>query len=72
MYVSVFLSVVDVDKTLGQMDKVIGYHHLADDVETKVQDGPCGDVEAYIKVYFIQSIKLASLPHAVCVRCWID
>ena len=39
------------DKTLGQMDKVIGFHHVADDVEGKVQDGPNGDVEPYIKVY---------------------
>ena len=42
----------DVDKTLGQLDKVIGYHHVADDVESKVQVGPGGDVESYIKVMF--------------------
>ena len=40
----------DVDKTLVQLDKVIGYHHVSDDVETQVQDGPSGDVEAYVKV----------------------
>ena len=33
------------------MDKVIGYHHVADEVESKVQDGPGGDVESYIKVH---------------------
>ena len=41
------------DKTLVQLDKVIGYHHVADDVETKVQSGPGGDVESYIKVQVV-------------------
>ena len=45
------------DKTLVQLDKVIGYHHVADDVETKVQNGPSGDVESYIKVPLSQEIK---------------
>ena len=41
------------DKTLVQVDKVIGYHHVADEVESKVQDGPGGDVETYIKVEYL-------------------
>ena len=38
------------DKALVQVDKVIGYHHVADEVESRIQDGPSGDIEGYIKV----------------------
>ncbi|CAI8016816.1 Exocyst complex component 7 [Geodia barretti] len=47
----------NVDKSLVQLDKVIGYHHVADDVETKIQVGPGGDVESYIKV--LERLKMA-------------
>jgi exocyst complex protein 7 len=47
----------NVDKSLVQLDKVIGYHHVADDVETKIQVGPGGDVDSYIKV--LERLKMA-------------
>ena len=32
------------------MERVIGFYHLANEVEIKVQSGPSGGVEGYIKV----------------------
>ena len=39
------------------MDRLIGFHHVADEVEAKVQEGPSGDVEGYIKV--LDRLKVA-------------
>ena len=49
-----------------QLDKVIGYHHVADDVETKIQVGPGGDVESYIKVGYKYTTPFTVL---LCMRC---
>ena len=67
----------DVDKTLVQVDKVIGYHHVADDVESKVQDGPGGDVDTYIKVDCDLTLTAVRDILCVCVcvcvcRYWIN
>lgn len=40
----------NVEKTLQQLDRVIGFHHVADEVEPKVREGPVAGIEAYLKL----------------------
>ena len=30
------------------MERVIGYHNIADEVETKIREGPSGNVDGYL------------------------
>ncbi len=39
------------------MERVIGYHHIADDVETKIRNGPTGNIEVYLKL--LDRLKMA-------------
>ena len=32
------------------MERVISFHHIADDVEAKIREGPSGNIEGYLKV----------------------
>ena len=38
------------EKTLQQLDRVISFHHVADEVEAKVREGPVASIEAYLKL----------------------
>jgi exocyst complex protein 7 len=40
----------NVDQTLNKLEHVIGYHHIADEVEPKLRGGPAGDIEGYLKL----------------------
>ena len=38
------------DKTLTQMDRVIGFHAVADEVETRAREGPSGNITGYLEL----------------------
>lgn len=47
----------DVEKTLTMLDRVMGYYHVAEEVETKIREGPSGNIEAYLKL--LDRLKIA-------------
>ncbi|XP_065898323.1 exocyst complex component 7-like [Dysidea avara] len=40
----------NVDKLLDALERVIGFHHLSDEVEEKIKRGPSGNVESYLSL----------------------
>lgn len=40
----------DVEKTLTWMDRVISFHHVADEVEPRIREGPGSNIEGYLKL----------------------
>ena len=47
----------DVEKTLTTLDRVMGFYHIAEEVETKIREGPSGNIEAYLKL--LDRLKVA-------------
>lgn len=39
---------LDVEKTLSQMERVIGFHNIADEVEARIREGPSGNIDGYL------------------------
>ena len=62
----IIIIIIDVEQTLSAMDRIIGYHHIADEVEPKLMEGwvlllitinnyyyyysPTGNIEGYLKL----------------------
>lgn len=40
----------NVDKLLAALERVIGFHHLSDEVEQKIKKGPSGNIEMYLSL----------------------
>lgn len=38
------------DKVLVHLDRVIAFHAVADEVETRIRDGPSGDINTYLEL----------------------
>lgn len=51
-FVSLILSLTctskDVKDTLLELDRVISFYHVSDNVEAKIREGPSGDVKSYL------------------------
>ena len=40
----------DVENSLSELDRIIGFHHMADDIDVRIREGPSGSIEAYLKL----------------------
>ena len=40
----------DVENSLSELDRIIGFHHMADETEGRIREGPSGSIEAYLKL----------------------
>ena len=49
---------VDVKDTLSELDRVISFYHVSDDVEAKIRDGPSGDIKSFLEL--LDKLKDAS------------
>ena len=41
---------IDVKDTLSELDRVISYYHVSEDVEAKIREGPSGNIKTYLGV----------------------
>ena len=47
---SLDLRTPDVENSLTELDRVIGFHHMADDIEGRIREGPSGNIDGYLKL----------------------
>lgn len=40
----------NVENSLVELDRIIGFHHMADDIESRIREGPSGNIDAYLKL----------------------
>eukprot|EP00731_Ephydatia_muelleri_P028523 Em0020g167a len=40
----------NVENSLTELDRVIGFHHMADDIEGRIREGPSGNIDGYLKL----------------------
>lgn len=40
----------NVENSLIELDRIIGFHHMADDIEGRIREGPSGNIEGYLKL----------------------
>ena len=48
----------DVKDTLSELDRVMGFYHVSEDVEARIREGPSGNIKSYLEL--LDKLKDAS------------
>ena len=48
----------DVKETLSELDRVMGFYHVSEDVEARIREGPSGNIKSYLEL--LDKLKDAS------------
>ena len=58
IYISLTTPIKDVKETLSELDRVMGFYHVSEDVEARIREGPSGNIKSYLEL--LDKLKDAS------------